>query len=44
MTVLKRCGAPLLPHLTRVINAVIVCGWPPEWKVADVVALWKRKG
>eukprot|EP00662_Eupelagonemidae_sp_cell21_P058235 gene58235-biopygen109576 len=28
----------------RVTNAVSVEGWPPQWKKAEVIPLWKKKG
>ena len=44
MSILKKCGPSLHPHLARLMNAVVIAGWPSTWKRADVCALWKRKG
>eukprot|EP00662_Eupelagonemidae_sp_cell21_P056655 gene56655-biopygen98590 len=44
MTVLKRMREQLSPYIAQVTNAVSVEGWPPQWKKAEVIPLWKKKG
>lgn len=44
MATLLAAQVELAPHIACLANAVLVAGWPAEWKDAEVTALWKKKG
>eukprot|EP00665_Eupelagonemidae_sp_cell47_P001288 gene1288-4896_t len=45
MSILKKAGGSIAPYVARIANAIIrESRWPQQWKKAEVVPLWKKKG
>ena len=42
---LKKLSSAIAPNITKIINCSIKTGvFPRQWKEANVVAIWKKKG